>query len=107
MPKKLKSILQRKTFIREWRKHRGLTLQGLADRLDMTPSHFSMLERGVRGYTQETLEKVASALDTDVASLLARDPLEPPHLATIWEKAKPAQRNKILEIARTIVKPGK
>jgi|SRR5262245_31678769 len=102
MPK-LKSIQSRKTFIREWRKHRGLTLQGLADRLDMTPSHFSMLERGIRAYTQETLEKTAGALNTDVGSLLARDPLEPPQFTTIWEKAKPAQRKKITEMAKKIV----
>jgi transcriptional regulator with XRE-family HTH domain len=34
------------TYIREWRKHRGLTLGEVADRLDMTPGHISMLERG-------------------------------------------------------------
>jgi helix-turn-helix protein len=34
------------TYIREWRKHRGLTLEKVADRLDMTPSHISMLRLG-------------------------------------------------------------
>src|SRR5262249_23307937 len=34
----------RRTYIREWRKHRGLTLEKVADRLDMTPGHISMLE---------------------------------------------------------------
>ena len=29
---------------------RGLTLEKVADRLDMTPGHISMLERGQRGY---------------------------------------------------------
>src|SRR5215470_14713063 len=96
----------RPTFIREWRKHRGLTLEQMADRLDMTSSHLSMLERGQRGYTQETLEAVAEALQTDVASLLMRDPDDPEAIWSIWDHAKPAQRKQIVEIAKTLVKTG-
>jgi transcriptional regulator with XRE-family HTH domain len=94
----------RKTFIRQWRHHRGLTLEKLADRLDMTPSHLSMLERGQRGYTQDTLEAVASGLQTDVASLLTADPAEPEPIWIIWDQAKISQRQKIVEIAKTIIK---
>ena len=94
----------RRTFIRQWRHHRGLTLEKIADRLDMTPSHLSMLERGQRGYVQETLEAVASALQTDVASLLMRDPSDPDAIWSIWDQAKPAQRRQIMEIAKTLIK---
>src|SRR5262244_2866458 len=93
----------RRTYIREWRKYRGLTLEKVADRLDMTPGHISMLERGQRGYTQETLEAVAAALQTDVASLLMRDPSDSEGLWSIWDKAKPAQRRQIVAIVTTIV----
>jgi transcriptional regulator with XRE-family HTH domain len=96
----------RRTYIRQWRQHRGLTLEKLAGRMDMTPSHMSMLERGQRGYTQETLEAVAAALQTDVASLLMRDPTDPDAIWTIWDQAKPGQRKQIVEIARTLVKTG-
>jgi transcriptional regulator with XRE-family HTH domain len=96
----------RRTYIREWRKYRGLTLEKVADRLDMTPGHISMLERGQRGYTQETLEAVASALQTDVASLLMRDPTDPDAIWSIWDLAKPGQRRQIVEIAKTLVKTG-
>jgi transcriptional regulator with XRE-family HTH domain len=96
----------RRTFIRQWRQHRGLTLEKLAGRLDMTPSHVSMLERGERGYTQGTLESVATALQTDVASLLMRDPTDPDAIWSIWDQAKPGQRKQIVEIARTLVKSG-
>jgi len=106
MPKKRKADLQ-KIFIRQWRKHRGLTLQRLADRLDMTPSHFSMLERGERGYTQETLEKLAPALNTDVGSLLTRDPTDASEIWLLWDRAKPGQRKQIVEIAKTIVREGR
>src|SRR5947209_16656746 len=94
----------RPTFIRAWRQHRGLTLEQVADRLDMTPGHISMLERGQRGYTQETLEAVAAALQTDVASLLMRDPTDPEAIWTVWDQAKPAQRRQLLVIAQALVR---
>jgi transcriptional regulator with XRE-family HTH domain len=94
----------RPTFIRQWRHHRGLTLEKLADRMDMTPSHISMLERGERAYSQATLEAVASALQTDVASLLMRDPTDVDAIWSIWDRATPGQRRQIAEIARTLVK---
>jgi len=95
-----------RTYIRQWRHHRGLTLERLAGRLDMTASHLSMLERGQRGYTQDTLEALARAMQTDVASLLMRDPSDPDAIWSIWDQAKPGQRRQIVEIARTLVKTG-
>jgi transcriptional regulator with XRE-family HTH domain len=68
----------------------------------MTPAHISMLERGQRGYTQGTLEAVAAALQTDVASLLIRDPTDSEAIWTIWDRAKPAQRHQLVEIAKTL-----
>jgi hypothetical protein len=68
-----KPLGYRRTFIRQWRQHRGLTLQRLA---------------------------VASALRTNVAGLLMRDPTD---TDAIWDHAKPVQRKRILEIANTIV----
>lgn len=96
----------RKTYIRQWREHRGLTLEQLADRIDMTSSYLSMLERGQRGYTQETLEIIAEALQTDVASLLMRDPTDPEAIWSIWEQAKPGERKLIVDIAKTVTKTG-
>lgn len=96
----------RRTYIREWRKHRGMTLERLAEIVDMTASHFSMLERGQRGYTQETLEAVAGALAIDVASLLARNPADPDGIWSVWEEAKPGTRRQIVEVAKTLVKTG-
>lgn len=95
----------RRTFIRAWRKHRGLTLEQLADRIEMTPSHLSMLERAERAYTQETLERVADALQTDAASLLMRLPGEG-EMWSIWEQAKPGVRRQIIEISKTLTKTG-
>lgn len=92
----------RKTYIRQWREFRNLTQEQLADRLEMTSSFLSMLERGQRGYTQETMEAIAYALQTDVASLLMRDPSDENAVWSIWEQAKPAERKMIVDIANTI-----
>ena len=93
-----------RTYIREWRKHRGLTLEQLANRLEMTASHLSMLERGQRGYTQETLELVSHALRTDPASLIMRNPTDPDAIWSIWEQAQPGEKRQIAEIAKTLIR---
>lgn len=70
-----------KTFIREWRLHRGLSLRRLAGRLELdgpddTFSHASIgrIETGKQPYTQPILEAIAAALDVTVADLLMVDP---------------------------------
>lgn len=96
----------RRTYIKQWRLYRGLTQEQLGGRIDMAPSNLSMLERGVRGYTQETLEQIAHALQTDVASLLMRDPTDEEAIWSVWDQAKPGQRRQIVEIAKTLLKTG-
>ena len=96
----------RPTYIKQWREHRGLNQEQLAERLEMTQSHLSMLENGKRGYTQETLEAVAHALQTDVASLLMRNPADGDAIWSIWEQAKPGERKMIIDIAKTVTKTG-
>ena len=98
---------KRRTFIREWRQARGLTIEQLAARLDdMAPSNLSMLERGQRGYVQDTLERIAQELQTDVAALLTRKPTEDEPISQIWNEASPAQRRQIVAIAKTITGAG-
>lgn len=84
------------TFIRQWRKHRGLTLDELGERVGMTGGNLSNIERGVTGYGQDTLEGLAEALQCGPADLLMRNPTDPDAIWTLWEKAKPAERKQIL-----------
>lgn len=88
-----------RTFIRNWRKHRGLTLEQLGASLDMTASNLSMLERGERGYSQETLERIAASLQTDVASLIERKPGQF-DVAHFFGRASPDTRNAVEKILR-------
>jgi transcriptional regulator with XRE-family HTH domain len=98
---------RRRHFIKEWRLHRGLTQQTLADRLETTKANISRVETLKQGYTQDFLEACAEALGTTPASLIMRDPskAEEDGIWSIWELAKPGERLQITEIARTITRP--
>src|SRR5204863_9937591 len=79
---------RRKTFFKEWRDHRGLSQERLAERLDTSVASVSRIETGKQPYTQDYLEALAAALQTDPASLLMRDPSDPDAIWTIWDNAK-------------------
>lgn len=101
----------RRTFIRQWRDHRGLTLEQLADRVGgdlggFTHASLSRIERGLQPYSQALLEAIADALMTDVPSLLTRDPEDPEGIWSIWDQAKPGERKMIVELAKTVRKTG-
>jgi transcriptional regulator with XRE-family HTH domain len=75
MSKRIRGPQQRrKTFLKHWRKHRGLTLEAAAPEFDMSPAQLSRIENGKSPYTQDMLELAAIVYETDVASLLFRDP---------------------------------
>ena len=105
------------TFIKQWREHRELSQEELAERVatyfqerdsskGYTHASIQRLENGLIGYTQQVLEAIADALNTDPASLLMRNPEDSEGLWSVWDKAKPADRQKIIEIAKTLVGTG-
>jgi transcriptional regulator with XRE-family HTH domain len=52
--------------IKEIRKKRGLSQEGLAEKVGIDPKHLSRIESG-RGYpSMDTLELIASAVDVDI-----------------------------------------
>ena len=93
-------------FIREWRKFRGLTQERLAERLEMVAPTISQLETGKQGYTQATLEALAEALDTDPASLLIRNPLDPEGIWSVWEALPTADRARAIEVLKALRRTG-
>lgn len=88
----------RPTFIRHWRKFRGLSQERLADRVGMTGGNLSEIENGNTGYRQETLEALADALQCEPVDLLIRDPNDPEGIWSLWERAKPAERKQLIGI---------
>lgn len=95
---------RRKTHIREWRKHRGLTLERLSDRIGVTPGALSQLERGDVGYTQPMLEALADALSCQPADLISRPPETENGLQLVWESIPIADRPKALEVLKAFTK---
>lgn len=96
----------RRTFIRQWRQYRGLTLSKLADRIGMTESALSMLERGQSGYTQPTLELLADALMTDPASLLMRNPEDDEAIWSLWDQASEGEKAQISGVVKALRSSG-
>lgn len=93
-------------FIKEWRKHRGLTQDQLAERIGINRAYLSKIESGKRRYDQPFLEAAADVLRCDPADLIVRDPADPDGIWSIWDQLKPAQRNQVVEIAKTIRRTG-
>lgn len=93
-----------KFYLREWRKHRGYTLERLAEMVGMSVGYLSDLEKGKRRYNQDFLEVVAEALRCEPADLIMRDPSDPQGLWSIYDTLSPAQREQLSEIAQTLKK---
>lgn len=100
------------THIRAWRKKRRMSLELLAVRVGkrighMTHASLSRIERGLQPYSQPIIEAIAEELTYgDVAALLLCDPTEPDNIWSIWDRAKPAQRARIVEAAAEILRAG-
>lgn len=81
MPPKISSQSQRHPhFIREWREHRDLTQQQLAERIGTSKQSISRIEQGKQPYTQESLEALGEALNATPVELISRDPKREPDL---------------------------
>lgn len=80
-------------FIREWRTHRGLNQEQLAERIEISRPQLSKIENSTREADLALLERIAEALMTDPASLIMRDPTDPEGIWSIWDTLSPTQRD--------------
>lgn len=94
---------QRRLFLKEWRVYRNLTQEALADRVGMSVSNISQLERGLQGYSMDGLERLADALMCDPGQLLTVDPTDDDAIWSLWERAQPGEREVIKGVAKSIV----
>jgi transcriptional regulator with XRE-family HTH domain len=93
--------------IRAWRKHRNnMTLEALASRTGFSHATLGRIERGVQPYNQRVLEALVDALQADVPSLLYRDPTDPDGIWSLWDRAKPAERARLVRVAKAIIDEG-
>jgi transcriptional regulator with XRE-family HTH domain len=93
----------RATRIRAWRKHRGMTLETVAERIGVTAGSLSQLERGDISYTQPMLEALAGVFNCEPHDLLIREPAETESVWGLWSQATPGQKRQIVDIVRTLL----
>lgn len=93
-------------YIREWRKHRSLSQEQLAERIGMNRAYLSKIESGKRRYDQPFLEAAAEVLRCEPADLIIRDPSDPDGIWSIWDTLRPVERAQVVEIAKTIRRTG-
>ena len=97
------------TFIRAWRKTRGLTLIQLADQLmtlheiEISEGQLSRIENSKSPYGQVLLEAIADVLQTEAASLIMRDPART-EFWSVLDTLDPVQRQQVVEYADFIKK---
>ena len=89
-------------FIRQWRKHRGHTLEHLAERIGMSHQNLGKIERFKVPYNQELLENLATELRCAPADLIMRDPSDPEGLWSIWDGLKPSERSQAVRLMQAI-----
>mgnify|MGYP006276094087 CR=1 FL=1 len=95
--------------IAEIRRARGLTLQGLADRMQASNQQVSHLERGRRGLTVEWLERLAQALECHPFDLLDAPPYNANEreriLVELFRELSPEQQKAFLTATAALTQP--
>lgn len=69
-------------YLREWRKHRGLTQEDFSERMGMSRTHYSRIESKRLPWDQPFLGLAAEMLGCKPVDLLMRDPTNSAH--EIW-----------------------
>jgi transcriptional regulator with XRE-family HTH domain len=93
-------------YVKEWRKHRGLSQEQLAERIGITKSYLSRIENSKRRYDQPFLEAAAEVLRCEPADLIVRDPTDPQGLWSIYDRLGAAERSQLVEVAKVLQRTG-
>jgi transcriptional regulator with XRE-family HTH domain len=99
-----------KTYIREWRQKRGLSLRQLAERLEYEPggnplisyASLSRIEKGKQPYSQPILEAIAHALNVRVVQLLEDHPEYEAEIIDLFRKIPDAKKDSALAILKAL-----
>lgn len=89
-------------YIKQWRKHRGLTQEQLAERIGMSRSYLTVIEQGRRRYDQHFLEAAAEALRCSPADLIMRDPSDPDGLWSVYDQLSAPERKQAVQLLRVL-----
>lgn len=105
MAKKVKKR-GRATFIRDWRKYRGISQDRLAEVIGLTQATVARIERGDIAYTQPVLEAMAEALKCLPGDLITRNPTDRIGIQEVWDQIPEANRDQAAKVLETFKKAG-
>jgi transcriptional regulator with XRE-family HTH domain len=100
------SMAAQRQYFKEWRKHRGLTQEQLAERIGIARSYLTKIERGDRRYDQPFLEAAADALRCSPADLIMRDPTDPEGIWSVWDGLTPPERIRAVAVIKAMKGEG-
>jgi transcriptional regulator with XRE-family HTH domain len=89
-------------YLREWREHRGLTQDQLAQRIGKAKGQVSGWESGSRGLRQDMAADLAYALDISIDDLY-RDPAAP-SADDLLRDAPPEVRALAIDMIKTLLR---
>jgi transcriptional regulator with XRE-family HTH domain len=81
----------------------GKTLVQVAEFLHMTHGQLSKIERGEQPYNQNLLESLADLFMCEPVDLIIRDPSAPDSIWSIWDRALPGDRDRIIAVASALM----
>lgn len=91
--------------LRQHRLAKHWTVEMLAAQAGLSEGTISGIEAGKTGYSHETLLKLAKALKTTVGALFDVDPRGGPgnEIYPLWDRAKPNQRQRIIDYSKGVL----
>lgn len=94
--------------IKEAREKKGYTQEQLAEKLNLSVQHISVIERGVKAPKLETFVKIANELDVNSDFLLSdllsvSSQLTASELNHRMEKIPEKEKKRILEVVRVLI----
>lgn len=93
---------RRRLFLTEWRKHRQLTQEQLAERTGLSQGMISQLETGRSDFTGNLLDLLAEALMCEPADLLVRNPADSEAPWSVWDTLDVPQQRLAVEMMKTL-----
>lgn len=107
----MKTKTFKKTYIREWRKKRHLSLRKLAARLEAEPGvelisfvSLSRIETGEQPYSQPVIEAIADALGVTVSMLLEHNREKEGAVVDLVRRMDDATRNEAIAFLEILAK---
>lgn len=95
-----------KNRIHELRRLRGLTVEELAARADMSPSYVSLMASGARNISVSNLKKLALALRCSPLDLLTEGTPADDALLNVWASIPPDRRDLALQVLQGFTNPA-